>query len=79
MKLVVRGSLEESLQLPARLMEQWNLADGQEVQVQFDQGVLAVAPLKAFLALKGRLAEDEAFDAALQTLEHGWQAWTPSA
>ncbi len=33
--------------------------------------------LERFLALRGALADDTAFDRAIEFLERAWQAWTP--
>jgi hypothetical protein len=52
------------------------LRDGDVVKAIVEGQTLRVARLEAFLNLRGSLADDEAFDQAMEEVEQGWNAWT---
>lgn len=81
MPLIVKESSENTIYLPAELMSELNLRDGDEVKALIEGQTLRLAPLESFLALRGALADDEDFDAAINSLNQEWQLWTtpPSA
>ncbi len=81
MTVVVQSTNDETISLPARLLSVLNLREGDEVQAIVDGRILRLAPLDGFLALRGVLPNDEAFDQAMERLDQAWDAWTipPSA
>ena len=76
MTLVVQSSNEDTISLPARLMKLLNLQEGDEIKTIVEGQTLRLAPLDQFLALRGVLREDEAFDTAMEFLDQAWQSWT---
>ncbi|HLF28789.1 MAG TPA: AbrB/MazE/SpoVT family DNA-binding domain-containing protein [Anaerolineae bacterium] len=81
MTVVVKSSEENTIAIPAHLMEALNLREGEEVKAIVDGETLRLARLGKFLGLRGALAGDEAFDRALELNDQAWRAWTttPSA
>lgn len=76
MTLVVKSSSEDTISLPAWLMKSLNLQEGDEIKTIIEGQTLRLAPLDQFLALRGALREDQAFDAAIEFLDQAWQSWT---
>ena len=76
MTLVVQSSDEDTISFPAWLLKLLNLQDGDEIKTIVEGQTLRLASLDQFLALRGSLHDDEAFDAALETLDKAWQSWT---
>ena len=76
MTLVVKSSSEDIISLPAWLMKHLNLQEGDEIKTIIEGQTLRLASLDQFLALRGVLAEDKAFDAAIEFLDQAWQSWT---
>jgi antitoxin component of MazEF toxin-antitoxin module len=76
MTLVVQSSDENTISLPAWLMKLLNLQEGDEIKTIVEGHTLRLASIDQFLALRGILSEDEAFDTAIETLDKAWQSWT---
>jgi antitoxin component of MazEF toxin-antitoxin module len=77
MTVIVKSSDENTIALPERLLRELNLSDGDEVKAVLDGQTLQLTRLDRFLSLKGALADDEAFDEAMQLLSQAWESWTP--
>jgi antitoxin component of MazEF toxin-antitoxin module len=78
MTLVVQSSSEDVISLPRWLMQVLNLQEGDEIKTLIDGKILRIASLSEldeFLALRGALKDDDAFDAAVEVLDEGWQRW----
>jgi antitoxin component of MazEF toxin-antitoxin module len=75
MTLVVRSSKGDTISLPVQLLALLNLREGDEVKTVVDGHTLHLTPLDRFLALRGALRDDEAFDAAIEFLDKAWQQW----
>ena len=78
MTIVTVRSDETHIALPPEIMAALNLHDGDQVTAVVDGDAIRVARPDKFLALRGSLADDQAFDNAMQALEQEWQSW-PSA
>ena len=76
MTLIVKSTQENTISLPAWLMRQLHLHEGEEVKTSIEGHTLRFTPLEQFLALRGILREDEAFDQAMTYLDQAWQTWT---
>jgi antitoxin component of MazEF toxin-antitoxin module len=76
MTLVVKSSDEDTISLPARLMTVLNLREGEPIKAIVEGQTLRLARLSSFLSLRGALADDEAFDRALDFMDRAWQSWT---
>jgi len=74
--IIARSTKEDTIFLPERLFNLLKLREGDAIRAVVDGQVLRVARLEAFLNLRGVLADDEAFDRAIEELEQGWNAWT---
>ncbi len=70
----VRSHVSNSL--PVQLMEKLSLRDGDEVKAILDGQTLRLTRLQNFLSLRGALADDEAFDRAMELIDQAWQSWT---
>jgi len=79
MTLVVKSSDEDTISLPARLMTVLNLREGEAIKAIVEGQTLRLARLSSFLNLRGALADDEAFDRALEFIDRAWQSWTRPA
>jgi hypothetical protein len=77
MTIVVKSSDENTISLPERLLNELKLREGDEVKAIRDGATLRLARLDTFLALRGVLADDDAFDKAIQLLDESWQSWLP--
>jgi hypothetical protein len=76
MTLVVQSSDEDTISLPAWLMKLLNLQEGDEIKTIIEGHTLRLASIDQFLALRGVLREDEAFDTAIESLDRAWESWT---
>ncbi len=76
MSLVIKRSDNDEIVLPTRLLAALNLREGDAVSAVVDGQTLHLTPLQTFLSLRGALADDEAFDRAMESLDQAWQAWT---
>lgn len=76
MTMIVRSATEDAITIPLRLMKALKLHEGDEVKAIVDGETLRLAHLDQFLSLRGALADDEGFDAAMKANEQGWQTWT---
>jgi len=74
--LVARSTRADTIFLPERLFSLLKLREGDAVKVVVEGQTLRVARLEAFVNLRGALADDEAFDRAMEDLDQGWNAWT---
>lgn len=79
MTVVVKSTDEESIALPAHVLADLHLQEGDRVKVVVEGQTLRFASLDQFLALRGALADDEGFDEAIDELGRMWDSWTPSA
>jgi len=77
MTIIVKTSAEDTILIPAQLMAQLNLQEGDEVKAFVEGNMLRLQKLNDFLSLGGALANDEGFEEAMRYLEKAWQAWTP--
>jgi len=76
MTIVAKSTKSDTIFLPEKLMAVLNLREGETIKAVIEGQTLRLARLEAFLNLRGVLAEDKAFDQAVQTLEEGWDSWT---
>jgi hypothetical protein len=76
MTVVARSVRDDTIFLPGKLLTLLRLREGDAVKAIVEGQTLRVARLEAFLNLRGALAEDEAFDQAIEELAQGWNAWT---
>lgn len=76
MTIVAKSSKSDTIFLPEKLMAVLNLREGETIKAVIEGQTLRLARLEAFLNLRGVLAEDKAFDQAVQILEEGWDSWT---
>ncbi len=76
MTLIVKTTYDNTIALPASMLSRLHLHEGEEVRMSIEGQTLRLTPLEEFLALRGALREDEAFDQAMTYLDRAWQAWT---
>jgi len=76
MTVVARSVRDDTIFLPEKLLTLLRLREGDAVKAIVEGQTLRVARLEAFLNLRGALADDKAFDQAIEELEQGWTAWT---
>ncbi len=76
MTIVVKSSSENTISLPARLMTVLNLREGDAIKAVVEGQTLRLAQLSSFLSLRGALADDEAFDRAMDFMNQAWHSWT---
>ena len=76
MTFVARSVRDDTIFLPGKLLTLLRLREGDAVKAIVEGQTLRVARLEAFLNLRGALADDEAFDQAIEELAQGWNAWT---
>jgi hypothetical protein len=76
MTVVVISSEDDVISLPSRLMAGLKWREGDEIKVILDGQTLRLTRLDNFLALRGALADDDAFDEAMEQIEQQWQSWT---
>jgi antitoxin component of MazEF toxin-antitoxin module len=79
MAIVIVGTDEKHMALPADIMAALNLHVGDEVTAVVEGDAIRVSRLDKFLALRGSLANDNAFDQSIEALDQEWQAWTSAA
>ncbi|MBN1247714.1 MAG: hypothetical protein JXC32_08655 [Anaerolineae bacterium] len=75
MTVIVRGTKEDEITIPDRLMAELDLQDGDQVKTAIEGNTLRLTPMKRFLALRGILEDDEGFDEALGLLDEAWREW----
>ncbi len=75
MTVVARSTRDDTIFLPEKLLARLRLREGEAVQAIVEGQTLRVARLEAFLSLRGALADDDAFDQAMQEVEQGWSTW----
>ncbi|CUS04137.2 protein of unknown function [Candidatus Promineifilum breve] len=75
MTLVILSNNENTISLPADLLERLMLHEGDQVTAILEGQTLRLAKLDKFLGLRGALAEDSAFDEAVDLLERSWESW----
>ena len=76
MAIVIVSLDENQIALPAEIMAALDLHSGDEVTAVVEGDAIRMARLDKFLNLRGVLAGDSTFDAAMQLLDQGWQEWT---
>ncbi len=77
MTITVKTSNENSIAIPAELMAELNLHEGDQVKVIIEGETMRLARLDTFLQLRGVLADDTEFDRAMETLDQAWKTWNP--
>jgi hypothetical protein len=78
MTFVVKSSEEDVIALPEHLLALLDPHEGDEIKMVVEGKSLRLTPLEQFLALKDVLGDDDAFDAAIETINRGWQTWPTS-
>lgn len=78
MTLVVKSTDQSVIAIPADLLKQLNLQEGDEVKAVIDNGALRLKKINAFLRLRGALANNKEFEEAIEHLEQAWRSWKPS-
>jgi len=78
MTLIVTSSRGDNISLPIEIMKLLNLREGDKIKTTIEGQTLRLTPIERFLALRGVLKEEPAFDDALQSLEQAWQTWNLS-
>ena len=78
MTLVVQSSSEDVISLPHWLMQLLDLNEGDAIKTVIEGKTLRLASLDHFLALRGALKDDQAFDEAITYLSQAWEKWTIS-
>jgi antitoxin component of MazEF toxin-antitoxin module len=76
MTIVVKSKDEKTISLPASLLKRLRLREGDEIKAILDGQTLRLSKLEDFLSLRGALAEDAEFDAAMEMVDKAWQSWT---
>ncbi len=76
MTLTVKVSGQNTIFIPADLASALDLKEGDQVKAIVDGKTLRLARLDRFLALQGALADDDAFDQAMEYIDQAWQKWT---
>ena len=76
MTIVVKSKDEQTISLPASLLKGLRLREGDEIKAILDGQTLRLSKLEDFLSLRGALADDTEFDAAMEIVDKAWQAWT---
>ncbi len=79
MTIIVRSADENEISIPSHLMEELHLRDGEEVKATVHGEALVFDRLEGFLALRGALTDDEAFDQAMELVDRKWRAWSAPA
>lgn len=79
MTVIVKSAANDVISIPASLIEQLGLRDGDRVKTSIEGGELRVIKLNRFLALRGALADDATFDQAMKQMDEFWQSWTTPA
>ncbi len=77
MTITVKTSDENSIAIPAELMAELNLHEGDQVKVIVEGETMRLARLDNFLKLRGALANDTDFDRAMEKIEQAWKTWNP--
>lgn len=76
MTITVKTSAEDTIAIPASMMAELDLHDGDAVKVSVEGETLRLARLDKFLRLRGALANDPQFDQAIEEVEGAWDEWT---
>jgi AbrB family looped-hinge helix DNA binding protein len=81
MTITVKLSNEDAIAIPAQMLAELNLKEGDQVKVVVEGDTLRLERLDRFLQLRGVYANDEDFDRAMELMDRAWQQWTttPSA
>jgi antitoxin component of MazEF toxin-antitoxin module len=77
MTITIQVSKKDAISMPADLAAALDLRDGDKVKAVVEGKTLRLARLDKFLALEGALADDDAFDEAMDYLDRAWEKWTP--
>ncbi len=76
MPITIKVSKQDIISIPANLATALDLREGDQVKAVVDGKTLRLARLDKFLALQGALADDDAFDKAIEYIDQAWQKWT---
>jgi antitoxin component of MazEF toxin-antitoxin module len=76
MTLIVQSSSEDVIALPHWLMQLLDLSEGDAIKTMIEGQTLHLTSLDHFLALRGALKDDQAFDEAMAYLNQAWEKWT---
>jgi antitoxin component of MazEF toxin-antitoxin module len=81
MTITIKMSEEDAIAIPAQMLAELNLREGDQVRVVIEGDTLRLERLDRFLQLRGVYANDEKFDRAMELMDRAWQEWTttPSA
>jgi antitoxin component of MazEF toxin-antitoxin module len=75
MMQIAKSANDNLISLPSSLLRKLRLQEGEMVKTTVEMHTLRLTPLQPFLALRGVLHDDAAFDEALSYLEGAWQSW----
>lgn len=75
MTIVVKSMTENTISLPSSLMASLHLREGDSVKIVLEGQILRLSRLESFLSLRGTLAEDQAFDQAMEQINQSWTSW----
>lgn len=76
MMQVAKSANDNLISLPSSLLIKLRLQEGEMVKTTVAKHTLQFTPLQQFLARRGVLSEDTAFEEAITYLEGAWQSWT---
>ncbi len=76
MMQVAKSTNDNLISLPSSLLVKLRLQEGEMVKTTVEKHTLQFTPLQQFLALRGVLSDDPAFEEAITYLEGAWQSWT---
>ena len=77
MTIPVKKSEQNVIRIPAELMNALNLHEGDQVQAIISGKTLRLTRITKFLELRGALANDTAFDNAMEWIDQAWQTHSP--
>ena len=75
MTVIVKSTNEDVIALPIWLMKLLKLREGDKIKTVIEGQMVRLTPLDKFLSLRGALRDDKDFDAAMESLNQGWQSW----
>jgi len=75
MTVIVKSTNEDVIALPIWLMKLLKLREGDKIKTVIEGQMVRLTPLDKFLSLRGALRDDKDFDAAIESLNQGWQSW----
>jgi len=76
MMQVAKSANDHLISLPSSLLSKLRRQEGEMVKTTVEIHTLRLTPLPQFLALRGVLSDEVAFEEAITYLEGAWQSWT---